>query len=113
MGEGRKESAKWEKADDIQVLKLWELEGAKVFPQVSILRVSNERYRKFFENPKGFGEFVNQHKIFSKDVITAGPWMTLSSVEQQADPPGWVLTALHGHMSTAVVSALPLLRMKN
>lgn len=108
-----KESVKWQRIDDIPVLKLWELDGADIFPQVSILRVSNEAYRKFSKHPKEFVEFLNKNRIFSKPVIIAGPWVTLSSVEEESEPPGWVLTAVHGHMSTVVVSALPQLQRKN
>jgi hypothetical protein len=99
-------SLKWEKAEGVEVLKIWELEGKDVFPQVSVLRVSNADYIKFLQDPQGFMNFVNDHRLFSKKIIVAGPWTSLSSVDK-AGPDGWTLTLLHGKVSTMLVSALP------
>jgi hypothetical protein len=103
----RKESVKWQTIDDIRLLKVWELNGADVYPQVAILRVSDEIYEKFSRDPSKLFQFVNKNKVFSKPVKTAGPWVTLSSVEQESDPPEWTLTIIHGHLSGMIVSALP------
>ena len=105
----QKTSLKWQKIDDIQVLKVWQLEGKDVWPQISILRVSNATYLKYLQNPKGLMDFVNQNKIFSKPVIEAGPWVTLSSAGEKDDPPDWDLTLMHGKLSSMIVSALPQL----
>jgi hypothetical protein len=105
-----KSSIQWETVDGSQVLKLWQLEGPKSWPQTTIVRVSNETYKKYSQDPRKFVKFVNVHKFFSKDVITAGPWVTLSSVEQDVDSPNWVLTLVHGKASTLIVSALPQLK---
>jgi hypothetical protein len=104
-----KSSIQWETVDGSQVLRLWQLEGPKLWPQTTIMRVSNPTYQKYFQDPKKFVQFVNAHKFFSKDVITAGPWVTLSSVQQDVDSPNWVLTLMHGKSSTLIVSALPQL----
>ena len=104
-------SLKWEKLENAQVLKLWQLAGKDVYPQVAILRVSNQDYIKFLQAPKDLVAFVNQHDVFSKKVIVAGPWVSLSSVdEKKPDPDSWVLTLLHGKLSTIIVSALPELQ---
>jgi hypothetical protein len=101
---------KWEKLrDDTQLLRVWELDGADAYPQVSVLRVSNAAYLEFAQDPKGFMKFVNNHEIFPKAVIVSGPWVTLSSIDQKADQPGWVLTLVHGKMSSMIVSAMPQL----
>lgn len=105
----QKTSLKWQKIDDIQVLKVWQLEGKDVWPQISILRVSNAIYLKYFQNPQGLMDFVNQNKIFSKAVIEAGPWVTLSSAGEKDDPRNWDLMLSHGKTSTMLVSALPQL----
>jgi hypothetical protein len=102
----------WEKLrDGVQVLRIWQLEGTSVYPQVSVLRVSNAEYLKFFQDPKGFMKFVNANKVFSKDVIVAGPWVTLSSYNPKSpkEDPDWVLTLVHGKLSYMIVSALPQL----
>jgi hypothetical protein len=104
-----KSSIQWETVDGSQVLRLWQLEGPKLWPQTTIMRVSHPTYQKYFQDPKKFVQFVNAHKFFSKDVITAGPWVTLSSVQQDVDSPNWVLTLMHGKSSTLIVSALPQL----
>jgi hypothetical protein len=101
-------SIKWETVDGSLVLKVWQLEGANSWPQTTIVRVSNDSYKKYSQDPKRFVKFVNMHKFFSKDVITAGPWVTLSSVQQDVD--WWVLTLVHGKASTMIVSALPQLK---
>jgi hypothetical protein len=103
-------SIKWENVDGRQVLRVWQLEGPNIYPQISVLRVSNDAYLKFSQDPKGFMNFVNAHKVFSKDVIVAGPWVSLSSVDQRSNPPDWVLTIVHGKKSTMIVSALPQLK---
>jgi hypothetical protein len=105
-------SVQWQLFDGIPVLKVWELDGHDSFPQVSILKVSNQEYEKFAKHPKGFVEFLNKHKLFSKPVIVAGPWVTLSSVEEEPETDGWILTGIHGKLSTVIVSALPQLHKK-
>ena len=99
----------WQTIDDIQVLTVWQLEGKDVWPQISILRVSNATYLKYFQNPRGLVDFVNQNNIFSKDVIEAGPWVTLSSAGEKSGSSDWYLTLSHGRTSTMIVSALPQL----
>jgi hypothetical protein len=93
----------------MQVLKVWQLEGQDVWPQISILRVSNATYLKYLQNPKGLVDFVNQNNIFSKAVIQAGPWVTLSSAGEKDGSPDWDLTLMHGKLSSMIVSALPQL----
>lgn len=97
---------------DVQVLRVWQLEGANAYPQVSVLRVSDATYLKFFRDPQGFLKFVNANKVFSKDVIVAGPWVTLSSYVATGQTSGWLLTLYHGKMSTMLVSALPSLKQE-
>jgi hypothetical protein len=101
---------KWEKLrGGTEVLKLWVLDGPQAYPQVAVLRVSNAAYLEFSRDPKKFMKFVNVHQIFPKAVIVSGPWVSLSSIDQKADQPGWVLTLVHGKMSSIIVSALPQL----
>jgi hypothetical protein len=100
----------WEKLPDgVQMLRVWQLEGEKLYPQVAVLRVSNAEYLKFFQDPQGFLKFVNANKVFSKDVIVAGPWVSLSSYVPKDETSGWLLTLYHGKLSTMLVSALPQL----
>ena len=96
----------------MQVLRVWQLEGANAYPQVSVLRVSDATYLKFFQDSQGFLKFVNANKVFSKDVIVAGPWVTLSSYVPKGQTYGWLLTLYHGKLSTMLVSALPSLKQE-
>jgi hypothetical protein len=105
-------SPQWESVDDTQVWRLWKADRAIVYPQICVIKLSSARYLKFSQDPKAFMRFVNSNKVFSKDVILAGPWVSLSSVEQKDDPPDWVLTLVHGKMSTMIVSALPQLKLE-
>ena len=107
------QTPQWEKlGEDVQVLRVWQLEGANAYPQVSVLRVSDATYLKFFQDPQGFLKFVNANKVFSKDVIVAGPWVTLSSYVPKGQTSGWLLTLYHGKLSTMLVSALPSLKQE-
>jgi len=102
----------WHKVDEdgTQMMKVWEVEGKDVWPQIVILRVSNATFLKFLQDPKGFMEFVNAKKAFYQPVIIAGPWVTLSSADQKLHPIRWALTLVHKKESTMYVAALPLLQ---
>jgi hypothetical protein len=76
------------------------------------MRISDATYLKFFQDPQGFLKFVNANKVFSKDVIVAGPWVTLSSYVPKGQTSGWLLTLYHGKLSTMLVSALPSLKQE-
>jgi hypothetical protein len=104
--EHRERSPKWERVEDVRVLRVWQFEDEDKFPQVTILRVTNTVYIRLLQDPQSLMTFVNRHKMFAKDVIKVGPWVSLSSVEQES-PKCWVLTLLHGKQSTMLVSALP------
>jgi len=105
---------KWEKmdADGTQVMRVWKEEGANVWPQIAVLRITNATYLKFFRDPSAFMEFVNAQNVFSKPVIETGPWVSLSSVDPKDATPDWVLTSVHGKRSTMIVAALPLLKQE-
>lgn len=106
----------WENVASTQVLKVWELDGKPreaVYPQICVMRISNSDYLRFAHDHKGFKQFVNDHQIFSKKIIVAGPWVSLSSVDGKRVPPDWILTMVHGKMSTMIVSALPQLKREH
>jgi len=103
-------SFQWENKGGEQVLRLWQKD---VYPQIALLKVSNVSFLKFFQDPKSFMAFVNEHQVFSKAVIVAGPWVSLSSVDQKDQQPDWVLTLVHGKMSTMIVAALPQLKLED
>lgn len=102
-------SLEWETIENMEVLRIWQLKGREVFPQLAVLRVTNADYIKFLQDPQAFKQFVNRHRVFSKQIIVAGPWTSLSSVDG-ADPDTWTLTLVHGKMSTMLVSAVPDLK---
>jgi len=104
----------WQHVDEdgTQAMKVWEVEGKDVWPQIVILRVTNATYLKFFQDPRGFMKFVNAKNLFSQPVIIAGPWVALASADQKLDPIKWVLTMVHKKESTMYVAALPLLQQE-
>jgi hypothetical protein len=99
-----KATLRWTEVDEIPVLKLWQ--DPDQYPQTAVMTVSGSEYLKFSEDPKGFMKFVNDHHIFPKPVNFAGPWVSLSSVDQQNVSSEWVLTLGHGRRSTMTVTAL-------
>ena len=109
------ESVRWRDVEgtNSKVLKVWELEehpGVDRWPEIVLLWVSDSDYRKHSHHAKGFMDFVNDHKFFSKPVVIPGPWVTLSSVDEEDPPTDWILMMSHGKRSTMIVSALPKLK---
>lgn len=100
-------SNEWKKAEGIPVLRLWD--DPDVYPQTAVARMSHSEYLSFSKDRERFMEFVNKNKIFGKDVIFAGPWVSLSSDEFESHPSEWMVTMLHGKKSTIIVAALPQL----
>lgn len=98
----------WTAVDKIPVLKLWKEPGQ--YPETSVMTVSHSEYQRFSKDPKGFMKFVNDHHVFSKPVIFAGPWVSLSSLDEKREPCEWVLTLVHGRRSTMTVGALQKLK---
>ena len=97
----------WQTIGNIRVMRVWQIEGVDKYPQVSILRVTTEDFHKFTNNPPELRKFVNENKVFSKPVITVGPCVALSSVDETGDAAGWIVTLLHTAHSKMMVSALP------
>jgi hypothetical protein len=99
----------WKKlTESVEVLKVWELKKGQ-YPEIAIMNVSHDQYLKFSRDPKGFMDFVNAQKVFSKAVIVSGSWVTLSAIDQKAHHTRWILTLDHGKESWMIVSALPAL----
>jgi len=96
---------RWEMADGIKVLRIWQLDPPDTYPQIAVLRVPNDDYQKFVQNPDALRQFANKTKVFPKDVNKVGPWETLSNLNY-SDPPGFVITLLHQKTSMIVVSGI-------
>jgi len=97
----------WTEVDKIPVLRLWQ--DPDQYPQTAVMTVSHSEYLEFSKDPIGFMKYVNSNHVFGKPVIFAGPWVSLSSVGQEKEQSGWLLTLVHGKKSTMIVSALPQL----
>jgi hypothetical protein len=100
-------SLNWETVKGIRVLRAWQIEGRNTYPQISLLWVSTSDFQKFLHDPGELHKFVNEQKVFSKDVLTVGPWVTLSAVDETDDKAGYFLTLVHTSHSRMTVSALP------
>jgi hypothetical protein len=106
------ERTEWKKVSGTEVMRIWQAEGKHVWPQIAVLRVSNAQYLNFSQDAKGFMKFVNANRVFSKPVIIAGPWVSLSSVDPKDASSDWVIVAVHGKTSRMIVAALPQLEKK-
>jgi hypothetical protein len=112
----------WENVDgtEYQVLRIWRLrhrledcasEGKDGrLPEIAMLWISNSDYHKHMHSARDFMKFVNEKRFFSKDVLFLGPWITLSSPDEEEAPTEWLLTLEHGKRSTLVVTAVPRLK---
>ena len=110
MNKPMKREPPWKPLGEMFVLKVWQLEnqgGKDVWPEILLLRVTNSDYLKYAHRPKDFKTFLNENHLFSKDVIIVGPWVTLSSADDEPPPQHWILCMEHGKQSTVFVSALP------
>jgi len=97
---------RWENVDGIQVMRVWQVEGKDVWPQIAVLRVSNATYLKFSQEPEEFKKFLNKHKVFSIDVIVVTPWKAPPSLNPKDDLADWVLLGVHKPKSTVLIAAL-------
>jgi len=98
---------RWETVGDIKILRVWQITGRDSFPQISLLFIPSDALQKFTHNPTEFRKFVNDQKVFSKPVLTVGPAVTLSAVDETGDSDGYYVTAVHTTHSRMTVSALP------
>ena len=96
-------------AHGVKVLRVWQLGPPDTWPQEALMEMPNDVYRQYSQDPQGFMGFVNNSKVFSKDIILAGPWVTLSSFDGKGVSSDWIITMVHGKRSWMVVSALPKL----
>jgi len=54
---------KWENlSEGIQVMKLWKSSDAPKWPQVAVLLLSGDEYKKYLEAPE---DYVNGYKVFA------------------------------------------------
>jgi hypothetical protein len=96
-----KGSTKWEMIKDgVWVQRLWSKDE---WPQIAILKLSDDAYREFREDP---AKFINSNKIFPVPVQQpAGPGASLSA---RKEPGGvWLVMLPHGRPSTMYWAAAP------
>jgi hypothetical protein len=75
------------------------------WPEVAVLKLSNDAYEEFRKNPAAF---VNKHtgKIFSKAVIDPSAAGVTLSAPQEPDG-SWFILMDHGHPSRTYFAAVP------
>jgi hypothetical protein len=96
-----KESTKWKQlGPGLSVQKLW---SKHEWPQVAVLKMSDDVYQKFKENP---AVFINTNKIFPVAVKDpTGPTVTLKAPQQSGGV--WMLILAHGKTSIVYSAAVP------
>ena len=81
------------------------LSSEREWPEVAVLRLSNDAYEEFRKSPAAF---VNKYtgKVFSKAVVNPSEaGVTLSAPQE---PNGyWFIMMLHGHPSKTYFAAVP------
>jgi hypothetical protein len=107
---------RWEIIENIPVLRVWKISqhapGKEVYPQIALAQVSDSDFQKFVQNPKLLKAFVNKNNVFPKDIKTAGPWASLMSTNDPADPDYWLLTFSHSKASNMSITSQPLVPEK-
>src|ERR1700676_5502493 len=95
-----KASTKWKQlGPGLGVQKLW---SKHEWTQVAVLKLSDDVYQKFKENP---AVFINTNKIFPVAVRDpTGPTVALNAPQQSGGV--WVLTLAHGKTSTCYSAAI-------
>jgi len=90
---------KWEKlAEGSEVLKVWrQLPPQGTEPEVAVLRLSEEKYRKLLASPK---EFVNNPQVFDKPVNSMD--VNTEAVGLVGDKATRLLVVVHRPNSTAM-----------
>lgn len=80
---------------------LWRTELGPGEPDIAVLRLSDDEYKEFFKDPKGY---FNTHHVFPKNVNKAKA--------AGDDPPptqsGWIVVAIHTPYSTSHYVSWPV-----
>jgi hypothetical protein len=85
-------AAEWKKlGKGIEAVKLWESIGPQ-WPQIAILRLSQDEYKKFLKTPK---DYVNDHQIFGKTPTKKVSRCQLASVKSGQPTAQYVVIAKH------------------
>ena len=95
-------STKWVQGQEegVSYQRLW---SDDEWPQVSVLKLSDDAYEEFRKNP---AKFINNNKIFPAPVNDpAGPGVLLTAPKE---PGGyWYVLTPHGHPSTMYSAVVP------
>jgi hypothetical protein len=96
-----RESTEWKQLrPGISVQRLW---GKDEWPQVAVLKVSNDMYQKFTRNP---ADFINTNKIFPVSVQDP-TGANVSAKAPQESGGVWLVVLVHGKTSTCYSAAVP------
>jgi hypothetical protein len=95
------QSANWKQlGPGTSVQRLWSKDE---WPQVAVLKISNDMYQKFTRNA---ADFINTHKIFPVSVQDpTGP--NVSAKAPQESGGVWLVILVHGRTSTCYSAAVP------
>jgi hypothetical protein len=85
----------------IEVLKLWETTGPKL-PQIAVLLLSKEEYKKFLKNPKNY---LNGFKIFGETPTKKVSRCHLASVKPHNPPSTYAVITKHDWNCTSVATS--------
>jgi len=98
---GKYGSTTWKKlTQGASVLKLW---GKDDWPQLAILSLTRDAFKKFRKNPK---KFLNDFSIFDPPVIQANPFSTIPQ-DIAYNPRALIIPIVHGRASHAGWTIVP------
>ena len=99
---------RWETVEGLQVLRVWQLEGANVEPHIVLVKVSPERSQSYLSDPSQLLAFVNNNSLFPAPVQQVASISSLSFGVGQSYPQYlYVLShSLRSTMSVSVQNAL-------
>jgi hypothetical protein len=94
-------SSKWMKVKDgVYFQQLW---SADEWPQVAVLKLSNDAYEDFRRSP---AKFVNANKLFPNLVVDPSA-AGVSLTAPQESGGSWFVTICHAHSSRSYSGAIP------
>ena len=94
--------------ETLEVLRVWQLkdDGHK-WPETAILRALTTGAKHLAEDNTVLLQFLNDNDVFSKDVNTIRPQVSVACGLAPCSPPHWNFVLIHGKASNVMVVEVP------
>jgi hypothetical protein len=84
----------WEPIGNSQALRVWQIDGADVYPHVTLVRMSSADYQAFVNDPASLLTFARNNNLFPVPATSIGP-LTSVSFAPEASYPQYLVTMIH------------------